>query len=71
MNMKMYGGKRSRKRSCKRGGSTSMKMMGGNQMMASRKMMGGKKKSNGHKSTCSCPICKNMKKRGGTKRRRR
>lgn len=30
-------------------------------------MMGGKKKSNGHKHSCMCPICKNMmkKKRGG------
>ena len=28
--------------------------------------MGGKKKSNGHKATCKCPICKNMKmKKGG------
>lgn len=29
--------------------------------------LGGKKKSNGHKQTCQCPICKNMKKskRGG------
>jgi len=30
-------------------------------------MAGGKKKSNGHKMSCMCPICKNMmkKKRGG------
>jgi len=29
---------------------------------------GGKKKSNGHKATCSCPICKNMMhaKKGGS-----
>jgi rubredoxin len=25
----------------------------------------GGKKSNGHKANCGCPICKNMKKRGG------
>ena len=57
MDMKMYGGKRSMKRSRKCGGSKKCKMGG--------------KKSNGHKSTCSCPICKNMKKSGGTRRRRR
>lgn len=28
---------------------------------------GGKKKSNGHKGTCKCPICKNMAKKGGSK----
>jgi hypothetical protein len=29
--------------------------------------MGGKKKSNGHKATCKCPICKNMQmKKGGS-----
>jgi hypothetical protein len=27
----------------------------------------GGKKSNGHKGTCKCPICKNMKKKGGGK----
>jgi hypothetical protein len=26
---------------------------------------GGKRKSNGHKPDCGCPICQNMKKRGG------
>lgn len=52
-----------------------MKMQGGKRSKRrSKKCMGGKrksKKSNGHKHTCSCPICKNMKKRGSTRRRRR
>jgi hypothetical protein len=26
---------------------------------------GGKRKGNGHKKTCTCPICKNMRKKGG------
>lgn len=26
---------------------------------------GGKKKSNGHKMSCKCPICKNMMKKSG------
>lgn len=26
-------------------------------------MMGGKKKSNGHKMSCRCPICRNMMKK--------
>ena len=69
MNMKMYGGKRSMKRSRRHAGSMRMggsRMMGGNTMMGNRSMMGGKKKSNGHKATC-----KNMKKSGSTRRRRR
>ena len=71
MNMKMYGGKRSMKRSMKRSRGRAGRMrMGGSSMSANRGMMGGKK-SNGHKSTCSSPICKNMKKSRGTRRRRR
>ena len=47
------------------GTSSSSSMGDDSGKESSPDLLGGKKKSNGHKSNCGCPICKNMKKGKG------